>query len=140
MTNSALSQSAATMQPQPAFRAWFSCDAGCSGELPLNQVIYYCPKCGGLLNVQHDLTALRLRSPHDWKRLFDERYCRTSYPYGSGVWGKKELVCPAVEDRNVVSMYEGSSNLFWAERLGKQIGLEDLWVKQCGISHTGSFK
>lgn len=140
MTNSALSQAAATMQPIPAFRAWFRCAAGCSGELPLNQVAYYCPKCGSLLDVQHDLTALRMRPSHEWKRLFDDRYCRTAYPYGSGVWGKKEMVCPTVEDRNVVSMYEGSSNLFWAERLGKQIGLEDLWVKQCGISHTGSFK
>jgi threonine synthase len=56
------------------------------------------------------------------------------------VWGKKEMVCPVVDNANVVSMYEGSSNLFWAERLGKQVGLEDLWVKQCGNSHTGSFK
>ena len=37
-------------------------------------------------------------------------------------------------------MYEGGSNLFWAERLGREIGIEDLWVKQCGNSHTGSFK
>jgi threonine synthase len=37
-------------------------------------------------------------------------------------------------------MYEGNSNLFWAERLGKQIGVEDLWIKLCGNSHTGSFK
>ena len=34
----------------------------------------------------------------------------------------------------------GGSNLFWAERLGREIGVEDLWVKQCGNSHTGSFK
>ena len=25
-------------------------------------------------------------------------------------------------------------------RLGKSLGLDDLWVKQCGVSHTGSFK
>ena len=65
---------------------------------------------------------------------------RTTYPYGSAVWGKKEVVCPAVENRNVVSTYEGGSNLFWAERLGKQIGMDELWVKLCGNSHTGSFK
>jgi len=131
-----------TRMPQsiPPFRAWFVCAAGCSGEIPLNQISYYCPKCGSLLDVQHDVTALQTRSPEEWKRLFDDRYCRTTYPYGSGVWGKKEMVCPAVDNANVVSMYEGSSNLFWAERLGKQIGLNELWVKQCGNSHTGSFK
>ena len=38
-------------------------------------------------------------------------------------------------------MFEGNSNLFWAERYGKkQLGMEELWVKQCGNSHTGSFK
>src|SRR5258706_8381388 len=35
---------------------------------------------------------------------------------------------------------EGGTNLFWAERFGRTLGLEDLWVKQCGNSHTGSFK
>lgn len=140
MANSALSQPFDVVSPAPQFRAWFACAAGCSGELPLNQVAYYCPKCGSLLDVRHDLGALQMRSPQAWKQLFDDRYCRTAYPYGSGVWGKKEMVCPAVEDRNVVSMYEGATNLFWAERLGKQIGLNELWVKQCGNSHTGSFK
>jgi threonine synthase len=139
MANSAFAQSVSAPSPTE-FRSWFACAAGCSGQLPLNQVIYYCPKCGSLLNVQHDLEALKTRSPQAWKQLFDDRYCRTAYPYGSGVWGKKEMVCPTVEDRNVVSMYEGGTNLFWAERLGKQIGLEELWVKQCGNSHTGSFK
>jgi len=37
-------------------------------------------------------------------------------------------------------MYEGGTNLFWAERFGKQVGVEDLWIKMCGNSHTGSFK
>ena len=135
-----LSQPTEISQSVSPFRAWFACAAGCSGEIPLNQITYYCSKCGNLLDVQHDVNALQTRSPEEWKRLFDDRYCRTTYPYGSGVWGKKEMVCPAVDNANVVSMYEGSSNLFWAERLGKQIGLNELWVKQCGNSHTGSFK
>tara|TARA_Y100001978_G_scaffold26270_1_gene22434 strand:- start:9461 stop:10684 length:1224 start_codon:yes stop_codon:yes gene_type:complete len=86
------------------------------------------------------MKVLQMRSGEEWKTLFDQRYMRTSYPYGSGVWGKKEMVCPLVEDENVVSTYEGGSNLFWADRLGSEIGLKDLWIKQCGNSHTGSFK
>src|SRR5690606_8682732 len=39
-----------------------------------------------------------------------------------------------------VSMAEGGSNLFWAERYGASLGIEDLWIKLCGNSHTGSFK
>jgi hypothetical protein len=37
-------------------------------------------------------------------------------------------------------MDEGGTNLFWAERYGKTIGINDLWVKLCGNSHSGSFK
>ena len=39
-------------------RAWFRCIRGCEGEYPLEQVLYHCPKCGGLLEVAHDLNAL----------------------------------------------------------------------------------
>jgi threonine synthase len=37
-------------------------------------------------------------------------------------------------------MDEGGTNMLWAERFGRAIGVEDLWIKQCGNSHTGSFK
>lgn len=122
------------------YLAWFQCISGCNEKYALNEVIYRCRNCGDLLEVRHDLDKLRGRSPESWKKLFDERYRRTTWPYGSSVWGKKEFVCPNVDNKNVVSLYEGGSNLFWAERLGKEIGAEDLWIKQCGNAHTGSFK
>jgi threonine synthase len=121
-------------------RAWFQCINGCPGELPLTDVVYECPTCGSLLEVAHDLEQLKQRSAGAWTRTFDDRYKRTTWPYGSGVWGKKEWVAPHVADDNVVSLDEGGTNLFWAERYGAQLGLTDLWVKMCGNSHTGSFK
>ncbi len=123
-----------------AYSAWFQCIKGCDERYALDEVIYNCKKCGSLLEVIHDLEALKERSADQWKELFDGRRHRNSWPYGSGVWGKKEWVCPYVADENVVSLYEGHSNLFWAERFGRELGLEDLWVKLCGNSHTGSFK
>jgi len=121
-------------------RSVFRCITGCAGDYPLDEVIYKCPKCGDLLEVVHDIEALKARSAASWIKLFDERYQRTTWPYGSGVWGKKEWVQPHIADENVVSMMEGGTNLLWAERYGKSIGLPELWVKQCGVSHTGSFK
>ena len=123
-----------------SYKAWFQCSSGCDERYELNEIIYNCKRCGGLLDVKHDTEKLKHRSPESWMRLFDERYRRTKWPYGSSVWGKKEMVCPNVMVNNIVSLYEGGSNLFWAERLGKIIGIEDLWIKQCGNAHTGSFK
>jgi threonine synthase len=120
--------------------AVFRCFAGCPGEFPLTQPIYRCPTCDGLLQVAHDMDALRDRSAAAWMKLFDDRWMRTQWPYGSGVWGKREWVAPEVPDDCIVSTSEGGSNVFWAERLGREIGLKDLWIKLCGNSHTGSFK
>jgi threonine synthase len=122
------------------YHAAFRCIAGCPGEHTLFHPIYRCPTCGDLLEVAHDLVALKDRSPGAWMKLFDDRYKRTVWPYGSAVWGKKEWVSPYVRDDQIVSMDEGGTNLYWAERFGREIGIEDLWVKQCGNSHTGSFK
>ena len=123
------------------FKAWFQCiNPECESQYELTEIIYRCKKCGELLEVQHDMDLLKQRSSEKWKTLFESRYRRNEWPYGSAVWGKRELVCPNVENENIVSTYEGGTNLFWAERLGQQLGLDDLWVKQCGMAHTGSFK
>jgi threonine synthase len=123
-----------------SYHAWFQCIRGCEGRYSPYQVIYNCPKCGALLEVTHDVEALKARSAAGWMKLIDERTRCNVWPYGSGVWGKKEWILPDIKDENIVSMYEGHSNLFWAERLGRELGLPDLWVKLCGNSHTGSFK
>jgi len=123
-----------------AYNCWLECVRGCGRRYSIFDVIYRCEDCGGLLDVEHDLEPLKNRSAAAWMQLFDGRTRTNEWPYGSGVWGKKEWVMPLVDDENVVSMYEGHTNCFWAERLGKEVGVPDLWIKLCGNSHTGSFK
>jgi threonine synthase len=123
------------------YRAWFSCiNEECGETYQLDEIIYRCKKCNNLLEVVHDMEQLRKKSGTEWKEIFDGRYRKQVWPHGSSVWGKKEWVCPMVEDENIVSMYEGATNLFWADRFGKNIGMNDIWIKMCGNSHTGSFK
>jgi len=123
------------------YNAWFQCiNQQCKTKYPLNKIIYRCETCGSLLEVRHDMNALSERSADAWKKLFDDRYKSTQWPYGSGVWGKKEWILPQIADDNIVSLYEGGTNLFWAERFGKIVGLDNVWVKLCGNSHSGSFK
>ncbi len=122
------------------FKAVFRCINGCVGEYTLDTVIYNCPKCGNLLEVVHDIELLKQRSAQEWKELLDSRLNTIKWPFGSGVWRQKELICPGISDDNIVSMCEGNTNLFWAKRFGEMLGINNLWVKMCGNSHTGSFK
>ncbi|MEI7703552.1 MAG: threonine synthase [Deltaproteobacteria bacterium] len=120
--------------------AWFRCAEGCDFRAPLTEVIYRCPRCQGLLEVEHDLDALRGRSAAEWKALFEGRFRGGNWPFGSGVWGKKEWVYPQLAVENVVSMYEGGTPLIRLDRYASEIGLQDVWLKECGVTHTGSFK
>ena len=122
------------------FSAEFRCIAGCAGSYALDEVIYRCPQCGDLLEVVHDVSALRTRSGEAWKALFDARWRQVEEPFGSGVWGKHEWVAPQLEPRHIVSMLEGGTHLTRVPKFAAACGLTDVRVKQCGTSHSGSFK
>ena len=124
------------------FSAQFRCIAGCHGAYPLDQVIYRCPTCGDLLEVVHDRAALQERSATAWRELFDARWRspNADEPWGSGVWGKHEWVAPQLAQANIVSMLEGGTHLTPIRRFASHLGLGDVRVKQCGTSHSGSFK
>lgn len=120
-----------------ALSASFKCFRGCEGSFPLTQAIYRCPKCDGLLAVRHDLDALGEKTGTEWKKLFDERWSARS---SSGVWNYREWVAPEIPDEAIVTTGEGMTPLYPARRLAKELGFGDLLVKQCGTTHTGSFK
>ena len=123
--------------------ASFRCFKGCAGTFPLAAAIYRCPTCDGLLEVAHDLGVLRGKSGEEWRALFDARWAPTSNVLGapsSGVWSKREWVAPDVPDDAVVTTGEGMTPLYPARRLAAELGFGELLVKQCGTTHTGSFK
>ena len=115
--------------------AWFECFAGCGVRYRLDQIVYRCESCSGLLEVRHDVDALKQRPGSEWKDLFDSRLGRMS-----GVWSKKEMVLPELADKSIVSLGEGNSPLIKSDRFAKHLGIDEIYIKQCGTSHTGSFK
>jgi threonine synthase len=115
--------------------AWFECFSGCGLQYPLEEVVYRCGKCGGLLEVRHDIDALKQTSPEEWRAKLDSRLGRQS-----GVWSKKEMVLPELREENIVSLGEGNSPLIDSTALARLLNLESVHIKQCGTSHTGSFK
>jgi threonine synthase len=132
--------SSASLSTALGARAELRCIAGCPGGHPLGRVLYRCPTCGDLLEVAHDLKALAGRSAAQWKELFAERWRGVDGPSSSGVWGKREWVVPELRDENLVTLGEGGTHLMPIPRLAAALGLGDVRIKQCGTSHTGSFK
>jgi threonine synthase len=56
------------------------------------------------------------------------------------VWGKHEWVAPQLAPEHIVSMLEGGTHLTPVRRFAQALGLGSVRVKQCGTSHSGSFK
>ena len=65
-----------------------------SGERYSLDEVLYRARDGGLLDVKHDMEALAHYDAAYWKKLFDGRVGTTAWPFGSGVWSKKEWVLP----------------------------------------------
>jgi threonine synthase len=106
----------------------------------LDQVIYRCQSCGGLLDVEHDLEALAATSGAEWRARFDAAPLRAGSAAGSGVWSKKPWVLPELPGQDIVSLGEGHSPLVEMRAMGSELDLGALHLKQCGVTHTGSFK
>ncbi len=130
------------MSTAPDLAAWFRCAERCNADrIALSEIRYACPRCGGLLEVEHDLAALRARGDAAfWRTTFASRWREPSGAMGSGVWGKREWVHPGLRDASLVSLGEGGTHLMRADRYAAGLGLGEVYVKQCGTSHSGSFK
>ena len=142
-----------------AFSSWYQCVRGCPGRHNVFDVIYRCPTCGGLLEVVHDAAALAAaRSGPEWRAWFDqgsgvggqESGVRSQQQRRSsvvrrpssvvGCLGQARMGAAQLRAENIVTLGEGFTPLIPSPRLAKSLGIDDLWVKQCGVSHTGSFK
>jgi threonine synthase len=110
----------------------------CGREYGLDQTVVTCPACGGLMDVIHDLEALRDVVSHD---LFDQRLASWNPLDHSGVWRYRELVIPNLPDETYVTRGEGNTTLYTAPpRLADYAGVTKLQLKHEGENPTGSFK
>jgi len=68
------------------FRSWYECIRGCGCKYSLEDVVYRCEDCGGLLDVQHDIEALKEKTAAQWKSIFEARNRSPEHSFVSGVW------------------------------------------------------
>jgi threonine synthase len=112
-------------------------EPSCRSKYAVTDVIYNCPKCGGLLEAQYD-TALP--SPDVLKRLWRERRADNSPVEQSGVWRYREFIPFLDSEAHIVTLREGNTPLLNAPRAAAYGGLDALVFKHQGFNPSGSFK
>jgi len=109
----------------------------CGASYEINERLYVCPRCGGLLDVEKHWE--RLPSADTLRELWRARLSANDSKDRSGVWRYRELL-PFAEDVEIVSLAEGNTPLYEAARSAAYCGLSALQLKHQGCNPTGSFK
>jgi threonine synthase len=102
--------------------------SGCGRAFSVREIHTYCPDCQSPILVNYDLTEAR--------RHVDRSEIHSRL---KGMWRWHEFL-PVLDPQNIVSLGEGDSALLRLPRLGKSLGLENLFVKDESSNPTGSFK
>jgi threonine synthase len=111
--------------------------ANCRSRYPITEIIYTCPKCGGLLEVTYDISAL---DPTLLKRVWRERRLNNSAVEQSGVWRYRELIGFLDDPAHIVTLREGNTPMLPGPKAAQYGGLERIVFKHQGFNPTGSFK
>ncbi len=112
-------------------------DPACGARFELNERLYVCPSCGGLLDVAVD-TATGI-DPEALRAVWTSRLASFDPRDRSGVWRYRELL-PFAADAPIVTLAEGNTPLYDAPVSAAYCGLDALTLKHQGCNPTGSFK
>ena len=85
---------------------------------------YICDDCFGPLDVKYDFPSVT-----------KETFANREHTY----WRYYEML-PILDKSNIVSIHAGMTPLFKAEKLGKELGLNKLYIKNDSVNPTFSFK
>lgn len=104
----------------------------CGREYTQAEVEYTCPKCGpakGILEISYDYSGL--------SRTLTKEALRENRE--NSLWRYAGLL-PVERRQGAAFLRAGWSPLYKAERLGRQLGLKYLYLKDDGVNPTASFK
>jgi threonine synthase len=100
----------------------------CGSEYGIDEIVYFCRKCGDLLEIKYEPGELAgAVSKSDWRNV------------PLSVWRYRGFM-PISDTTKIVSLNEGGTGLHLCQRLAKRLGIRQLYVKNEGENPTGSFK
>lgn len=100
----------------------------CKTKFNHKEVQQLCEECNSPLLVRYDLKMI--------KEEFKKEYLKTRC---CNLWRYRELL-PIEKHSNVVSLGEVMTPILKLEKLGKELGLKNLYLKDEGLNPGGSFK
>lgn len=95
----------------------------CNLELPFEFPLFDCPRCGSSLMISHDIESVK----EELMKALNKK---------SGMWGFEALL-PKVRSR--ITLGEGNTPLVRARKLGEQLNLKNLFIKDETRNPTSSF-
>jgi len=100
----------------------------CGSEYGIDEIVYFCKKCGDLLEIKYDTNALaKALCKSDWRNA------------PLSVWRYRDFI-PISDLSKIVTLNEGGTGLHLCQHLARQLGIRQLYVKNEGENPTGSFK
>ncbi len=102
----------------------------------------YCPKCSETYEKNQPVNLCKCGGPllvsYDFKNGvgFNKEELKTR---PENMWRYREML-PVEKSENIISLGEGFTPIFSWKRLGKHLGLDNLYCKDEGLNPTGSFK
>jgi len=102
--------------------------AACNLRHEARRLLNLCRECGKPLLVRYDLE--QVRSTLTKETLAGRR---------ADLWRYREVL-PVADDKNIVSLGEGWTPMLHAERLGNELGINQLYIKDESQNPTQSFK
>jgi threonine synthase len=100
----------------------------CGSEYGVDEIVYFCRKCGDLLEIKYDTDTLaKAVCKSDWRNA------------PLSVWRYRDFM-PISDPSKIVSLNEGGTGLHLCQHLARQLGIRQLYVKNEGENPTGSFK
>ncbi|HEY0005426.1 MAG TPA: threonine synthase [Pyrinomonadaceae bacterium] len=112
-------------------------EEACGARYGIDERIYVCPLCAGLLEIRKEPESIGDASA--LRAVWTSRLTSPDALDQSGVWRYRELL-PFTDEAQVVSLAEGNTPLYDAMRAARYCGLDALKLKHQGCNPTGSFK
>src|SRR5258707_13076791 len=108
----------------------------CRARFGITEILYNCPKCGGLLEAVYSKPA---QSADELKALWCARRTSNAPLDQSGVWRYREFI-PFLDDfSRAVTLREGGTPLLPVRLAADDGGLDSLDFKHQAFNPTGSF-